>query len=68
MDKIIDFVRSEPVAIAAFVSTVLALLVAFGAGLSEVQTGAIIAAVNAAIALITRKRVAPVRPEAGEAD
>ena len=59
MDKIIEKLRNEPVAVVTFIGTLLALAVSFGAHLSPAQIGAVIAAVNAGIALVARSKVKP---------
>lgn len=51
--------KSEPVAIAGFVNTALALVLAFGVKLSTAQVGQIVATVNAFLALVVRQAVTP---------
>jgi hypothetical protein len=50
----------EPVAVAAVVSALAGLVVAFGADLSEEQTAAITALVIAAVSFAARRVVTPV--------
>lgn len=52
--------RSEPVAIIAAARAVLYAAVTLGLDLSDVQMVAIIGAVEAVLALVTRARVSPV--------
>lgn len=50
----------EPVLVQGVVQTVLALVLAFGADLSNEQVGAILAVTAAVLALVTRRTVTPV--------
>lgn len=59
MQKIIDAIQAEPVLVVGLISAVLALVAAFGLHLSKEQTGAILAVVNAALALVLRGKVTP---------
>jgi hypothetical protein len=62
----------EPALFYGLVNTVLALILAFGVDLSTEQTGAILAATSAVLAVITRSKVTPAaddaHPEAGAID
>lgn len=60
--------KSEPVAFAGLINTVLALLIAFGTHLSTDQVGTIMAVVNAVLAIIVRQSVTPAVgvPNAGQ--
>ncbi len=51
----------EPAAIIGAVQAVIALAIAFGLDLSVEQVGAILAALAAVLALVTRSQVTPVR-------
>jgi hypothetical protein len=55
----LKFLQSEPVAVSGFVSTVLALVLAFGVHVTTGQIGATLAAVNAFLALLVRGGVTP---------
>lgn len=57
----------EPALIIGAIQALLALVVAFGLDLSVEQTGAILAASAAVLAVITRRSVSPARGE-GVAD
>ena len=58
----LKFIQREPVAISGFVSTVLALVLAFGVKVTTGQIGATMAAVNAFLALLVRGAVTPAPP------
>lgn len=62
MNSIIERIKNEPVLVSAFVAATLTLLVVFGVPLSPVQSGAIIALVQAGLAFIARSKVSPVDP------
>lgn len=57
----LEKIKNEPVLLTALVSAVLALAVAFGLHLSKEQTAAILAVVNAGLALVVRSKVTPTR-------
>ncbi|WP_408895954.1 hypothetical protein ACJ5H2_13640 [Nocardioides sp. R1-1] len=59
MSAFLERVRREPVLVATLVGSVLALLVAFGVNLSDLQIAAILAVVNAGLAFVVRRRVTP---------
>lgn len=59
-------IRREPALVAGVVQAVLALLVAFGVGLSPEQVGAVLAVTAAVLALLVRGRVSPVVADATE--
>jgi hypothetical protein len=60
MNKIIELIRREPVAVQAFIQATLALLVGFGiVKLTNEQTGLILGALAAFLALVTRMQVTP---------
>ena len=59
MDKIIAFIRSEPVAIAALIAAAISLAVAFGLSISPEQKVAILIFVGAVLTAITRQNVSP---------
>lgn len=59
-------IKNEPALALGFVQTVLGLVLAFGLDLSNEQVGAIMAVTAAALALVTRSQVTPVKPAAGE--
>lgn len=61
MQKLLERVRREPVLVATLVGSVLALLVAFGVQLSDLQIAAVLAVVNALLAFVVRRRVSPVQ-------
>jgi hypothetical protein len=56
----LDRIKREPALVTGFVSSVIALVVAFGLHLSTGQVGAIMAVVGAALAFVTRSKVSPV--------
>ncbi len=60
LNAIIDFIKSEPVAVAALVSALITLGVAFGLSLSPEQKAAIIGVADLVLALIARQNVSPV--------
>lgn len=51
--------KREPALILGAVQAIIALAVSFGLGLTVEQTGAILAATAAVLAVITRSRVSP---------
>lgn len=55
----IDRIRNEPALVAGFVQAALALAIAFGLPLSDVQVAAILALTAAALAFVVRSKVAP---------
>lgn len=57
----LDKIKAEPAMVAGLVQAVLALAIAFGLPLSDVQVGAILAATAAVLAFVVRSRVTPVR-------
>lgn len=59
MSKILDTIKGEPVLVAGVVQAVVALAVAFGVPLSDVQVGAILALSAAVLAIVVRQRVTP---------
>lgn len=60
MTAIFDRIRNEPALVTGVVSALIALGVSFGLDLSGEQTGAIMAAVAAVMALVVRQQVTPV--------
>lgn len=60
MNKIVEFLKSEPALILGAVQAILALAITFGAGLSTDQVGAILALSAAVLAVVTRSRVTPI--------
>ena len=54
-----NVLKTEPVLITGLVTTVIALLLAFGVNLSQEQVGSIMAVVAALIAIVTRALVTP---------
>ncbi len=60
MKAILDLIKGQPVAFAAIVEALLALLVAFGVPLSPEQKTAIIGLTGTILALWTRSVVVPV--------
>lgn len=58
----------EPVAIAAALRAVLLAVMAFGVGVSGAQLAAVMLAVEAVLALVTRARVTPTANDAGVGD
>lgn len=60
MNSILKKLRDEPVAVAALVEAVLALIVAFGLELTTAQNLAILGVTGAFLALFARSKVAPV--------
>ena len=59
MGGILNWIRSEPVAIAALVVNVLALLGTFGLNISQDQQAALIVVVNSVLAAVARSSVKP---------
>jgi hypothetical protein len=60
MNKLIGLIRREPVAVQAFIQATLALLVGFGVvTVTNEQTGLILGAFAALLALVTRMQVSP---------
>lgn len=55
----LDKIKSEPVVVTSLVSSGLALGVAFGLHLSDLQIAAVLAFVNSALALFVRSKVSP---------
>lgn len=64
--SVIDKIRNEPVLVTSLVGSVLALGVAFGFSLSDVQIAALLAVVNSLLAVFARGKVSPVAPESRE--
>lgn len=60
MNSIIEKVKNEPVLVYTLVGSLIALAVAFGLRLSDVQTAAILAVCNAILAFVARSKVSPV--------
>ena len=54
-----NVLKNEPVLITGLVTTVLALLLAFGVNLSQEQVGSIMAVVAAVVSILTRALVTP---------
>jgi hypothetical protein len=54
-------VRSEPALVAGFLQALLALLLAFGVPLTDVQVAAILGLSAALLAFVVRSRVTPVK-------
>ena len=61
MSRIASLWGREPAMILAVVQAALALVVAFGVGLSAEQTGAVLALSAAVLGLLTRSQVTPAR-------
>ena len=59
MSKVLDTIKREPALVAGVVQALLAVLVAFGVPLSDVQVGAILALSAAVLAIVVRQRVTP---------
>jgi hypothetical protein len=59
--SVLEKIRREPALVAGLVQAVLALLVAFGVPLSDVQVGAILAVSAAVLAFVVRSKVTPTR-------
>lgn len=57
--------KREPALFYGLVNTLLALVLAFGVKLSTEQTGAILAATSAVLALVTRSQVTPTDGDGG---
>lgn len=64
--------KTEPALVLAVVTAILGLLVAFGVSITDVQSGAIVAAVSAVLALVqgavTRSLVTPVAKDPSNTD
>jgi hypothetical protein len=60
--------KREPALVIGAVQAIIALAVAFGLGLSAEQTGAILAASAAILALVTRSQVRPVGKDSTDVD
>ncbi len=56
----IEFIRREPALIVGLVEAMIALVLAFGVGLTADQIGAILAITNIVLAIVTRSQVTPV--------
>lgn len=56
----LDRIKSEPALVSGAVQAVLALLIAFGLPLSDVQTASILAVSAAVLAFVVRSKVTPV--------
>jgi len=54
-----DRIKGEPVLVTSLVSSALALAVAFGLHLSDVQIAAVLAVTNSTLALFVRSKVSP---------
>lgn len=59
----LEKIKNEPVLVYTLVGNVIALLVVFGVGLSDVETAAILAVVNSVLAIVCRGKVTPVASE-----
>jgi len=59
VSKVLDTIKREPALVAGVVQALLAVLVAFGVPLSDVQVGAILALSAAVLAIVVRQRVTP---------
>lgn len=55
-----DRIKQEPALVVGLVQATLALLLAFGVGLSSDQMAAILAVTSAVLALVVRSKVTPV--------
>ena len=60
MQSIIARIKAEPVIVTALVAAVLNLAVVFGVPVDDGQKAAILAVVNAVLALFVRSQVSPV--------
>lgn len=65
MNKIVDIAKNEPALVVGAVVALLGVLAAFGLAITNEQSGAIVAAVGALLALlgakVTRGKVTPTR-------
>lgn len=59
MTGLLDIIKREPALVAGFLQALLALLLAFGVPLTDVQVGSILALSAAVLAFIVRRRVTP---------
>lgn len=70
MSAILEYVKAEPARVTAAVVAVLGVLSAFGLGISDEQTAAIVACVGAVLAIVSgetvRARVTPTSKLPGE--
>ena len=64
--SILERIDREPVLITGLVQTLVALVVAFGVPLTQVQAGAILAATAAVLAIVCRGRVTPAHEVAAQ--
>lgn len=56
----LERIKAEPVVVTSVVSSLLALAVAFGLSLSDVQIAAVLAVTNSLLALFVRGKVSPI--------
>ena len=68
MNAIIERVKNEPALLLGLVGAVISLLLAFGWDATPEQQGAIMAAVVALLAVLTRSQVTPTRKVAAKED
>ena len=59
MSKVVDVIKREPALVAGVVQALLAVLVAFGVPLSDVQVAAVLGLSAAVLAVVVRQRVTP---------
>lgn len=61
MNDIIERIKNEPALVVGVVAALAACLMAFGLPLTAEQVGAVLALVNAVLAILLRKVVTPTR-------
>jgi len=59
VSKVVDVIKREPALVAGVVQALLAVLVAFGVPLSDVQVAAVLGLSAAVLAVVVRQRVTP---------
>jgi hypothetical protein len=59
VSKVLDTIKREPALVAGVVQALLAVLVAFGVPLSDVQVAAVLGLSAAVLAVVVRQRVTP---------
>lgn len=63
--SVVERIRREPVLVVALVQALLVAGVAFGLHLTDVQAAAVLGVTGAALALVARSQVTPVRGTSG---
>lgn len=61
MNKVLETIKREPALVAGVVQALLAVLVAFGVPLSDVQVAAVLGFSAAVLAVVVRQRVTPTK-------